>query len=306
MEKKLAFVLVAVLVSGGLLIVVGNAVADIGAYAEAAHEEVWNNRAGNRVLSNVSLSSNTIYVPDDYAKIQWAVNNATAGDTIIIRDGIYNENVDVKKRLTIQSDNGVDKTIVQAKNSNDHVFDVTADYVNISGFTVKGATTEYQYYTAGIYLFGASYCNISNNNVSNKHDGIDLYESSNNIIANNNANWNSDDGIVLAEDSSNNIIANNSANWNSNDGIILADESSNNVIANNNANWNSDDGIVLADASSNNVIANNNANWNRREGIVIEDSSNNNNISNNNALNNHCGIYIGYSSNNIIANNNAN
>ena len=308
MKKKLVFVLVALLVSGGLLIVVGNAVADIGAYAEAAHEEVWNNRAGNRVLSNVSLSSNTIYVPDDYAKIQWAVDNAIAGDTIVVRGGIYNENVDVNKRLTIQSDNGVDKTIVQAKNSNDHVFDVTADYVNISGFTVKGATTEYQYYTAGIYLFGASYCNISNNNVSNKHDGIDLYESSNNIIANNNANWNSDDGIVLDEDSSNNIIANNSANWNSNDGIILADESSNNVIANNNANWNSDDGIVLADESSNNIIANNNANGNSNDGIVLADGSSNNIIANNNAnLNGDDGIVLDRDpSNNIIANNNAN
>ncbi|KAF5429580.1 hypothetical protein C5S39_08730 [Candidatus Methanophagaceae archaeon] len=101
MKNKLAFVLVALLAGAGLLILVGNAVADIGAYAEAAHEEVWNNRAGNRVLSNVSLSSNTIYVPDDYAKIQWAVNNATAGDTIIVRDGTYNENVDVKKRSCV-------------------------------------------------------------------------------------------------------------------------------------------------------------------------------------------------------------
>jgi len=32
-------------------------------------------------------SAKTIYVPDDYARIQWAVDNATAGDTIIVRDG---------------------------------------------------------------------------------------------------------------------------------------------------------------------------------------------------------------------------
>jgi len=36
-------------------------------------------------------------VPDNYAKIQWAVDNASAGDTIIVRDGTYTENVDVKK-----------------------------------------------------------------------------------------------------------------------------------------------------------------------------------------------------------------
>jgi len=34
-------------------------------------------------------SARTIYVPDDYEEIQWAVDNASAGDTIIVRDGIY-------------------------------------------------------------------------------------------------------------------------------------------------------------------------------------------------------------------------
>ena len=42
-------------------------------------------------------SATTIYVPDDYAKVQWAVNNASAGDTIIASEGTYTENVDVKK-----------------------------------------------------------------------------------------------------------------------------------------------------------------------------------------------------------------
>ena len=33
-------------------------------------------------------SARTIYVPDDYEKIQWAVDNASAGDTIIVRDNL--------------------------------------------------------------------------------------------------------------------------------------------------------------------------------------------------------------------------
>jgi hypothetical protein len=52
-----------------------------------------------------SLSSNTYYAPDGYAKIQWAVDNASVGDTIIVRDGTYIENVDVNKdNLTIKSE----------------------------------------------------------------------------------------------------------------------------------------------------------------------------------------------------------
>ena len=34
-------------------------------------------------------SATTIYVPDNYAKIQWAVDNASAGGTIIVSDGTY-------------------------------------------------------------------------------------------------------------------------------------------------------------------------------------------------------------------------
>ena len=40
-----------------------------------------------------------IYMPDNYAKIQWAIDNASAGDTIIVRDGTYYENLKVDKQL---------------------------------------------------------------------------------------------------------------------------------------------------------------------------------------------------------------
>ncbi len=55
------------------------------------------NNASINNASNVSLSSATICMPDDYAKIQGAVDNASDGETIIVRDGTYTENVDVKK-----------------------------------------------------------------------------------------------------------------------------------------------------------------------------------------------------------------
>jgi len=36
-------------------------------------------------------------VPDDYARIQWAVDNASDGDTIVVRDGTYYGSVIVSK-----------------------------------------------------------------------------------------------------------------------------------------------------------------------------------------------------------------
>ena len=63
------------------------------------------------------------YVDDEggaganFTRIQDAVNNATAGDTIIVRDGIYVENVDVNVNcLTIRSENGSASTVVRASN----------------------------------------------------------------------------------------------------------------------------------------------------------------------------------------------
>jgi len=135
----------------------------------------------------------TIYVPDDYSTIQAAVDAANPGDTIIVRDGTYIENVNVNKdHLTIRSENGAERTVVQAANPDDHVFEVTRDYVNINGFTPTGATGAL---SAGIYLSG-DYCNISSNIASKNFIGINLspYSKSNIIYLNdfidNTWNWN--------------------------------------------------------------------------------------------------------------------
>ena len=79
-------------------------------------------------------------------------------------------------------------TIIQASNPDDHVFEVTADYMNITGFTVTGATEDWK---AGIYLYHIDHCTISNNNASNNYYGICVAGSSsyckieNNIVLNN-------------------------------------------------------------------------------------------------------------------------
>jgi len=101
--------------------------------------------------------------------IQDAINSATVGATLIVKDGIYSENINVNKQLAIRSENGSENCIVQAPEPNGHVFEATADYVNISGFTVKGATGNE---TAGIYLYGADHSIVSNNNISNCYYGV--------------------------------------------------------------------------------------------------------------------------------------
>jgi len=246
--------------------------------------------------------------------IQAAVDNANAGETICVKAGSYTENVNITTPHLTLAGEGAGVVTVTAASSSDHVFDVTADYVNISGFNATEATNSGK---AGIYLgSNVDHCNISENNCSNNNYGIYLNFSSNNTLANNTANsnygeWENCYGIYLSS-SSNNTLLNNTANSNYGEncyGIYLS-SSSNNTLANNTANSNygymDGCGIYLMD-SSNNTLTNNTANSNYGDygcGIWLYSSSNNT-LANNTASNNgQHGIYLRSSSNNTLASNN--
>ena len=226
--------------------------------------------------------SATIYVPDNHAKIQWAVNNASAGDTIIIRDGHYVENVGVDKSLTIQSENGSDSTIVQAENPKYQVFYVNKDYVTIKGLTIKGANVLSGTYgrASGIYFHGVDYCNISENNISDNYFGAYLLDSSDYIKIYNNTFLNNTRDIEAKYSVHNEIIRNNFSgrkelghygimliyasfgiihdNYFSKHGICLSG-SRGNIIANNTF---SDSGLRVSHFSTlpNNIVVNNTVN----------------------------------------------
>ncbi|PXF51630.1 MAG: hypothetical protein C4B55_04490 [Candidatus Methanophagaceae archaeon] len=256
--------------------------------------------ATNRTTKIVAVSKvpKVIFVPDDYATIQAAVNAASPGDTIIVRDGTYCENVEISTpHLTIRSENGSDRTTVLAKDPKDHVFNVAGDFVNLSGFTATGAED----WNAGIYLYHAAHCNISFNNAENNNNyGIWLDYSSNNILTGNIANYNNNYGIWLDYSCNNNSLTGNNAE-NNKYGIWLDYSCNNNSLTGNNAE-NNDVGILL-DYSSNNILTGNTANYNRY-GILLYSSCNNNSLTGNNAnYNNRYGIRLYSSSNNTLTGN---
>ena len=233
----------------------------------------------------------TIYVPDDYAKIQWAVNNATDGDTIIVRDGIYYENVDVNKQLTLKSENGSASTIVQAAHLNDHVFEVTANYVNISGFRITGSRGVWGWPgsgvpASGIGLYAAYYCNVSDNILSENECGIHL-------------------GGVYASPANYNTISNNILSSNGFGGICI-DGGDGNIISNNSicgGQKGTEYGILLESSANKNLITNNMINSCELDGIYIEYSEDNILTGNVIDSNDEYGIYMGGTRNTTMRNN---
>jgi parallel beta-helix repeat protein len=259
------------------------------------------------------------------APISAAVGAAAAGDAIYVHGGRYDENVNVDTpRLTLEGE-GADVVTVTAASSGDHVFEVTANYVNISGFVVRGATDSD---VAGICLDNADYCNISENDAYGNRYGIYLCGSGGNMLENNTANSNNYYGIRLSN-SNNNILENNTAN--SNHAGIYLDYSSSNTLTSNNL-FENEMGIYLysssnnmlqgnnassnqycygigfyIDSSSDNMLHGNTANLNDVHGIYLLDSSSNTLEDNTANLNGEKhGIYLDYSSNNTLTNNTAN
>lgn len=181
-----------------------------------------------------------IYMHDNYTTIQDAVTNADdlcsdlLGIVLIVRDGIYKENVKVATSggdyrrtygpLCIESENGPTNCIVQAEGTGSVfllVGGITLPYKSlcISGLTVTRASPAGSG-SDGIHLVSTGPQCISNNIITNHSNGILLYDSlfvsiSNNTCTNNKI------GIFLDHYSKHNRISLNTFSNNEVDGIRL-------------------------------------------------------------------------------------
>ncbi|VVB91260.1 Cell surface glycoprotein [uncultured archaeon] len=177
----------------------------------------------------------------NYTKIQDAIDNANAGDTIEVQSGTYHENVNVTKQLIMMGvDTGGGMPVVSAGGSGSAI-KLAADGITLKGFIATGAGNVRG--NAGISI------SSSNNEVSE------------NIVMNNNR-----IGMLLT--GSNNIVSNSTISGNV-FGIILA--SPNNIVTSNDINNNNDTGLLINPANNNsgysNTINNNRFNNTNNAGI---------------------------------------
>ena len=68
-------------------------------------------------LLSIAANAATITVPDDQPTIQAGINAATNGDEVIVKPGIYYENISINgKDITLSSTDPTSSTVVAASN----------------------------------------------------------------------------------------------------------------------------------------------------------------------------------------------
>jgi nitrous oxidase accessory protein NosD len=90
----------------------------------------------NEALVNAGPST-LIVGSDNYKTIQEAINNASSGDTIFVRKGIYTENIVINKSITLIGEDR-ESTIIDG-GATGNVISIKASNVTIKGFTIKKA-----------------------------------------------------------------------------------------------------------------------------------------------------------------------
>ena len=262
----------------------------------------------------------------DYTHIQWAVDNASEGDTVYVEAGVYHEKVIVKTRINLEGEAAA-RTVIDGDNWRTGLV-VKADGCLISDLKVRNGNNDpWRNFQCGIRLKSSNntvrncvltgndvgirietnaFLNRIENNVCNNNDinGISIiYDNETNMnkqvfwVMNNTCNNNDRYGICVARGMDSQII-NNTCCYNYHDGIRIVNRSENITLSKNNCSMNRHSlswypygaGIYLME-SSNSTIEKNTCNNNSFAGIVLYDRMGNH-IGNNVCNDNRNGIEI--------------
>lgn len=167
-----------------------------------------------------------LIVPDQYPTIQDAIDNASAGNTVFVKEGTYNvSGLYIDKPLSLVGEDS-QKTVIYSNayaigGLNTEAIDIVTNHVTVTGFTIIGNNLE----SSSIYLSGInsqpsqpSDCKIIGNIIENNLNGI-ATGGENNIISDNFITNNSDCGIQLS--SSDSAIVGNTLSGNGGFGVII-------------------------------------------------------------------------------------
>ena len=174
-------------------------------------------------LSSIPTEPRVITVPDDYAAVQEAINNANDWDTIYVRQGTYIENIVVNRTVSLIGENR-SSTIINGNRSGT-VIVVTAFNVTIEEFTITNGIRGLELFSSGSVIQNSI---LANNSAPLypyyfSGDGIVSHHSSNCVIRDNVIGFN--EGTAIEIDSSDRITLDNNTIDSNGGGIHIFDSS---------------------------------------------------------------------------------
>jgi len=205
----------------------------------------------------VTTGSTRIIVPDDYAKIQWAIDSASDGDTIFVKEGTYYEHVVIDKIVSLIGENR--KTTIIEGSGSGSLLMLEANGIKVTGFTLRNGSMAIDVASYGDFL-------ITNNTIIENRFGLsfrDCYPSSklrNNDFANNTYNLWIDYRYIHDIDTSNNVNGKPIYYWVGerdrqvpNDAGYVGIVNSENITVKNLILKNNHEGVLLADTTDSTV-----------------------------------------------------
>lgn len=197
---------------------------------------------------------NTLYVggngPNNYTKIQDAIDNATEGDTVFVYDdsSLYYENVRINKSIGLIGENK--ETTRIDGNRNGSIILISANKTIVSNFTIKNEKDTGSL-KGGIYV-SSNRNRISHNIITNNTYGVHINSGTHNNISQNKIIENRDDGIFLMSGEANTIFNNEIVgNW---DYGVTLDTATQNTFTQNNIINNNRGDIVFQNTDTHNII----------------------------------------------------
>ncbi len=214
-----------------------------------------------------SVYGETIIVDDfgsaDFNSIQSAINHTKPGGTIVVKPGIYYENLTIIKTINLIG-SGANLTIIYGEKVT-AVVHIEAEFCNISGFTITGL------FSYSCLLLQGNYTNIKDCECIGNVIGITIGDSNYNNIENCSCFQNSGAGMFLGSSNYNRITNSSCLNCTYGNGIYISN-SFKNSFTNGVSTGNGGDGFYAYWLSFGTIIKNYSCSYNSGNGIYILDS----------------------------------
>jgi len=237
------------------------------------------------------LCADILNVPSEYSSIQAAIDSSSAGDTVLVDNGLYNESIDYHGKqlvvaslfLTTGDTSHISNTIIEG-NADTSVVSIQSfepEGTQLIGFSIRNGLGNGNWPNVrggGIHMRGATaqikYCYIYNNtSTGNSNRGAGIHCTSGSYISHCKVynNTSSSNGGIWVANGSNGAIIDNCQIYNNNGGGILITYSSNITVSHTLISGN--DGYGIRNFATDTEIINNTIAYNTGNSLI---HSNNN------------------------------